>query len=185
MMAARAVDFPEPKKYVAPIAFDVVPLAGSIVDDGSGETDEEQKLRNESRQILGIADLLVSGTCVRVPVFTGHSLSINAEFERGVIAGTSKWHSADVVSFAKERPAVEDLRGDFVFGFCGVFVTGYADGHTQGGTIVAGELELKGALRKIAADLDPSEVISPFPGGIDHCAVEQVNFAVLRPVMAP
>jgi aspartate-semialdehyde dehydrogenase len=77
-----AVEFPEPKKYVRTIAFDVVPLAGSIVADGSGETDEEQKLRNESRKILGIPDLLVSGTCVRVPVFTGHSLSINAEFER-------------------------------------------------------------------------------------------------------
>ena len=74
------VDLPAPKKYVRPIAFDVVPLAGNIVDDGSGETDEEQKLRNESRKILGIPDLLVSGTCVRVPVFTGHSLSINAEF---------------------------------------------------------------------------------------------------------
>jgi aspartate-semialdehyde dehydrogenase len=77
-----ALDLPQPKKYVAPIAFDVVPLAGSIVDDGSFETDEEQKLRNESRKILGIPDLLVSGTCVRVPVFTGHSLSINAEFDR-------------------------------------------------------------------------------------------------------
>jgi aspartate-semialdehyde dehydrogenase len=77
-----ALDLPQPKKYVAPIAFDVVPLAGSIVDDGSLETDEEQKLRNESRKILGIPDLLVSGTCVRVPVFTGHSLSINAEFDR-------------------------------------------------------------------------------------------------------
>ena len=55
-------------------------LAGSIVDDGSFETDEEQKLRNESRKILELPDLLVSGTCVRVPVFTGHSLSINAEF---------------------------------------------------------------------------------------------------------
>ena len=55
-------------------------MAGSIVDDGTFETDEEQKLRNESRKILGIPDLLVSGTCVRVPVFTGHSLSINAEF---------------------------------------------------------------------------------------------------------
>ena len=60
----------------------MIPLAGSIVDDGSDETDEEQKLRNESRKILGIPDLLVSGTCVRVPVFTGHSLSINAEFAR-------------------------------------------------------------------------------------------------------
>ena len=77
-----SVDFPEPKKYVRTIAFDVVPLAGSIVDDGLGETDEEKKLRNESRKILGIPDLLVSGTCVRVPVFTGHSLSINAEFAR-------------------------------------------------------------------------------------------------------
>ncbi len=76
----RAITMPEPGKYVAPIAFDVVPLAGSIVGDGLGETDEEKKLRNESRKILDIPDLLVSGTCVRVPVFTGHSLSINAEF---------------------------------------------------------------------------------------------------------
>ncbi len=77
-----AVPFPTPAKYVAPIAFNVLPMAGSVVDDGSFETDEEQKLRNESRKILGIPDLLVSGTCVRVPVFTGHSLSINAEFAR-------------------------------------------------------------------------------------------------------
>ncbi|HEY2196552.1 MAG TPA: aspartate-semialdehyde dehydrogenase [Mycobacterium sp.] len=75
-----ALRFPEPKAYVAPIAFNVVPLAGKLVDDDSGETDEDQKLRSESRKILGIPDLLVSGTCVRVPVFTGHSLSINAEF---------------------------------------------------------------------------------------------------------
>jgi aspartate-semialdehyde dehydrogenase len=79
-----AVDFPAPKKYVAPIAFNVVPLAGSIVDDGSRETDEEQKLRKESRKILELPELRVSGTCVRVPVFTGHSLSINAEFERAI-----------------------------------------------------------------------------------------------------
>ncbi|MDJ0395412.1 aspartate-semialdehyde dehydrogenase [Rhodococcus sp. G-MC3] len=77
-----SVDFPAPNKYVAPIAFNVLPLAGAIVDDGSFETDEDQKLRNESRKILGLPDLLVSGTCVRVPVFTGHSLSINAEFAR-------------------------------------------------------------------------------------------------------
>jgi aspartate-semialdehyde dehydrogenase len=75
-----AVTFPEPVKYVRPIAFDVLPLAGSLVDDGTGETDEEQKLRNESRKILEVPDLLVSGTCVRVPVFTGHSLSLNVEF---------------------------------------------------------------------------------------------------------
>jgi aspartate-semialdehyde dehydrogenase len=77
-----ALDYPAPQKYVAPIAFNIVPLAGSLVDDGSGETDEDQKLRNESRKILGIPELLVSGTCVRVPVFTGHSLSINAEFSQ-------------------------------------------------------------------------------------------------------
>lgn len=75
-----AVAYPDPTVYTAPIAFNVLPLAGSLVDDGSGETDEDQKLRNESRKILGLPDLLVSGTCVRVPVFTGHSLSINAEF---------------------------------------------------------------------------------------------------------
>ena len=77
-----AVEFPAPQKYVAPIAFNVVPLAGSLLDDGSGETDEERKLLNESRKILDIPDLRVSGTCVRVPVFTGHSLSLNVEFAR-------------------------------------------------------------------------------------------------------
>jgi aspartate-semialdehyde dehydrogenase len=71
---------PPPVKYARPIAFNVLPFAGSLVDDGSDETDEEQKLRNESRKILGIPELRVAGTCVRVPVFTGHSLSINAEF---------------------------------------------------------------------------------------------------------
>lgn len=80
--SGAAVDFPAPDCYVAPIAFNVVALAGSLVDDGSGETDEDQKLRFESRKILGVPELLVSGTCVRVPVFTGHSLSINAEFAR-------------------------------------------------------------------------------------------------------
>ena len=79
-----AVEVPAPVKYVRTIAFDVIPVAGSVVDDGSWETDEEQKLRNESRKILDIPDLLVSGTCVRVPVFTGHSLSINAEFDRPI-----------------------------------------------------------------------------------------------------
>jgi aspartate-semialdehyde dehydrogenase len=78
----NAAAFPEPAKFARPIAFNVLPLAGSIVDDGEFETDEEKKLRNESRKILAIPDLLVSGTCVRVPVFTGHSLSINAEFAR-------------------------------------------------------------------------------------------------------
>src|SRR5689334_20898066 len=75
-----AVEFPAPRSFARPIAFNVLPLAGSIVDDGRDETDEEQKLRNESRKILGIPDLKVAGTCVRVPVFTGNSLSVNAEF---------------------------------------------------------------------------------------------------------
>ncbi|WP_148612310.1 aspartate-semialdehyde dehydrogenase [Nocardioides rubriscoriae] len=77
-----AVTFPDPVKYVRPIAFNVLPMAGTLVDDGLEETDEEQKLRHESRKILGLPDLRVSGLCVRVPVFTGHSLAINAEFSR-------------------------------------------------------------------------------------------------------
>jgi aspartate-semialdehyde dehydrogenase len=76
----KAVDFPPPNKYIKPIAYNVLPLAGSLVEDGTGETDEEQKFRNESRKILHIPDLRVSCTCVRVPVFTGHSLAVHAEF---------------------------------------------------------------------------------------------------------
>lgn len=90
-----SIDLGEPQKYVRPIAFDVVPFAGNLVDDGSDETDEEQKLRNESRKILGIPDLLVSGTCVRVPVFTGHSLSINAEFAQPLSPERAKQLLAD------------------------------------------------------------------------------------------
>jgi aspartate-semialdehyde dehydrogenase len=77
-----AVEYPAPQKFPRPIAFNVIPLAGSIVADGAGETDEEQKLRNESRKILEIPDLKVSATCVRVPVFTGHSLQVHARFAR-------------------------------------------------------------------------------------------------------
>jgi aspartate-semialdehyde dehydrogenase len=80
----RAVEVPAPNVYAVPVGFNVIPLAGSIVEDGSLETDEEQKLRNESRKILHIDDLRVSGTCVRVPVFTGHSLAIHAEFDREI-----------------------------------------------------------------------------------------------------
>ena len=82
--AGDAVDFPAPEKFARPIAFNVLPFAGSLIDDGEFETDEERKLRNESRKILDIPDLAVSGTCVRVPVFTGHSLSMNVEFERPI-----------------------------------------------------------------------------------------------------
>ena len=86
----EAVTFPTPTKFTKPIAFNVLPYAGKYVDDGSLETDEEQKLRNESRKILAIPNLGVSGTCVRVPVFTGHSLSINAEFERPISVERAK-----------------------------------------------------------------------------------------------
>ena len=78
----RAVRIPAPQVFVAPIAFNVVPFAGAFVPDGSGETDEEQKWRNESRKILGLPQLAVDCTCVRVPVFTGHSLSLHLELER-------------------------------------------------------------------------------------------------------
>lgn len=81
-----AVTFPPAQVFPETIAFNVVPFAGNLVKDGLGETDEEKKLRNESRKILGIPGLMVSGTCVRVPVFTGHSLQINAEFERPLTA---------------------------------------------------------------------------------------------------
>ena len=95
-----AVELPDPNVYVAPIAFDVVAFAGNLVDDGSDETDEEQKLRNESRRILGIPDLKVSGTCVRVPVFTAHGLAINAEFATPVTPEEAK-------ALLAEAPGVE------------------------------------------------------------------------------
>src|SRR5271154_341777 len=131
-----ALQFPEPKAYVAPIAFNVVPLAGKLVDDDSGETDEDQKLRSESRKILGIPGLLVSGTCVRVPVFTGHSLSINAEFAqplsperaREILAGAPGVKLVDVptplaaagvdeslVGRIRRDPGVPDGRGLALF----------------------------------------------------------------------
>ncbi|MFJ6132758.1 aspartate-semialdehyde dehydrogenase [Janibacter terrae] len=79
-----ALTLPAPQVYEVPVGFNVVPVAGSVQDDGSLETDEEQKLRNESRKILHVPDLRVSGTCVRVPVFTGHALAVHAEFEREI-----------------------------------------------------------------------------------------------------
>ena len=93
--SGSAVDFPAASTFPRTIAFDVVPFAGNLVDDGLGETDEEKKLRNESRKILELPGLLVSGTCVRVPVFTGHSLSINAEFSRPLSAARAQELLAD------------------------------------------------------------------------------------------
>lgn len=95
-----AVDLGAPRVYAEPIAFNVLPLAGSVVDDGSGETDEEQKLRNESRKILHAPDLLVAGTCVRVPVFTGHSLAIHAEFAEPI-------SPEDATKLLQDAPGVE------------------------------------------------------------------------------
>lgn len=79
-----AIDFPPPTKVARTIAFDVVPFIGSLASDGSLETDEEQKLRNEARKILHLPDLAASCTCVRVGVFTAHGMSINAEFAHPV-----------------------------------------------------------------------------------------------------
>lgn len=90
-----AVTFPAAVKFPKTIAFDVIPQAGSFVDDGLFETDEEKKLRNESRKILELPDLLVSGICVRVPVFTGHSLAINAEFANPLSVARAKELLAD------------------------------------------------------------------------------------------
>ncbi len=80
----RAVSLPDPAVYVDTIAFNAVAWAGAEAGDGSGETDEEQKLRNESRKILEIPDLRVSGTCVRIPVFCGHGVSVSAQFDREI-----------------------------------------------------------------------------------------------------
>ncbi|GAA1014015.1 aspartate-semialdehyde dehydrogenase [Streptomyces thermogriseus] len=96
----EAVDFPEPSVYKRTIAFNVLPFAGNLVDDGLNETDEEQKLRHESRKILEIPDLKVSGTCVRVPVFTGHSLQVNARFARPISPERA-------VELLKDAPGVE------------------------------------------------------------------------------
>jgi aspartate-semialdehyde dehydrogenase len=86
VLDGSAIDFPPAEQFPTTLAFNVIPQAGAYVDDGSGETVEEVKLRNETRKILGLPDLPVFGTCVRVPVFTGHSLSINAEFARPLSA---------------------------------------------------------------------------------------------------
>jgi aspartate-semialdehyde dehydrogenase len=131
-----AVAFPDPVKYARAIAYNVLPMAGSIVDDGLNETDEEQKLRNESRKILGIPDLRVSGICVRVPVFTGHSLAINAEFAepmpveraRELLSGAPGVELSDIptplqaagndpsyVGRLRQDPGVDDDRGLALF----------------------------------------------------------------------
>ena len=98
--SGNAITYPAPEKFVRPIAFNVLPFAGSLVDNGEFETDEEIKLRNESRKILNIPDLLVSGTFVRVPVYTGHSLSLNLEFARDITV-------AQATELLSQAPGVE------------------------------------------------------------------------------
>ena len=85
-----AIDFPKPTKVVRTIAFNAVPFIGKLVDDGSRETDEEQKLRNEGRKILHLPHLAASCTCVRVGVFTAHGMSVNAEFKQDVTPDDAK-----------------------------------------------------------------------------------------------
>jgi aspartate-semialdehyde dehydrogenase len=95
VLDGSALSFPAAEKFPTTIAYNVIPQAGSFVDDGLGETDEEKKLRNESRKILELPELLVSGICVRVPVFTGHSLAINAEFSSALSVERAKELLAD------------------------------------------------------------------------------------------
>jgi aspartate-semialdehyde dehydrogenase len=96
----RAIDYPPPDKFPGPIAHNVLPVAGTLVDDGAGETNEEHKLRDESRKILDVPALAVSVTCVRVPVFTGHSLSMNAGFERDLSPDEARAVLADAPGVA-------------------------------------------------------------------------------------
>jgi aspartate-semialdehyde dehydrogenase len=112
-----AVDYPPYSVYAAPIAHNVLPLQFSIVDDGSLETDEEQKYRNESRKILGLPDLAVTCTCVRVPVFTGHSASIVAEFNRelSVEAATEVLAAAPGVALAELPTPLMAAGGDVAY----------------------------------------------------------------------
>jgi aspartate-semialdehyde dehydrogenase len=105
----RALALAEPQVYAVNVGFNVVPLAGSLVDDGSGETDEEQKLRNESRKILHAPDLRVSGTCVRVPVFWALSLAIHAEFARTSARGGTR--PAQERAGGRGRRRAEPARG--------------------------------------------------------------------------
>jgi len=89
-LSGSAVEMPAPNTFPEPIAYNVIPFAGSLVDDGLQETDEEQKLRNESRKILELPNLAVAVTCVRVPVYTGHSLSISAGFNSEISPETAR-----------------------------------------------------------------------------------------------
>lgn len=114
----RYEDGCEPQVYQAPIAFNALALAGNLVPDGSLETDEEQKLRDESRKILNLPDLLVSGTCVRIPVFTGHALAIHAKFAKAITVE----RALEVIDAASGVQRVDLPSARFVAGKDGTFV---------------------------------------------------------------
>ena len=88
--------------FPAPLALNVIPWAGSLKEDGYSS--EELKVRNESRKILGIANLKVSATCVRVPVLTTHSLAVHAIFDKEV----SRQVAQDVLKNAAGVELVDD-----------------------------------------------------------------------------
>jgi aspartate-semialdehyde dehydrogenase len=88
--------------FPAPLALNVIPWAGSLKNDGY--TSEELKVRNESRKILGLADLKVSATCVRVPVITAHSLAIHAVFANEV----NQKHAQELLALAAGVKLVDD-----------------------------------------------------------------------------
>jgi aspartate-semialdehyde dehydrogenase len=94
-----AIDFPEPSSFPDTVAFNVLPEAGTFLDDGSGDTVEERKLGDETRKILEIPDLPIAVTCVRVPVFAGHSLSISAGFDEAL-------SPADAEGVLRDAPGV-------------------------------------------------------------------------------
>ena len=111
----EATELPAPKKWAVPIGFNVVPLNYVLGEDGY--TEEELKMRDESRKILDIPDLPVSGTCVRVPVFTGHALSLNLEFDRpiSVTEATDLLSKADGVVLSDVPNPLEATGKDPVF----------------------------------------------------------------------
>jgi aspartate-semialdehyde dehydrogenase len=115
--SGTAVDFPPSSVYPVPIAHNVIPLQFKVVDDGSLETDEEQKYRNEARKILGLPDLAVTCTCVRVPVFTGHSAAIVAEFARdlSVEEATEVLRAAPGVALAEIPTPLMAAGGDISY----------------------------------------------------------------------
>jgi aspartate-semialdehyde dehydrogenase len=98
-----AIAFPPPEKFARTIAYNVLPYAGQYSGD-EGWTDEELKFVNESRKILDLPALKVACTCVRVPVYTGHSLSLQAEFSRPLSV-----ERAQAVLAAAPGVALEDI----------------------------------------------------------------------------